>query len=952
MGLLSCSFARCTYQAMFEKKAATFAQRQRQEEEFALHASRDSAGASAGARGATAGRPLSRRVPRRAASGGAPPYSPLKSSASRTGAGVSSAQSKRPLRAASSPETGVSYQPPESDKLAPLVKASGGGGDGSGGGGGNIGGRGDGLGRESNGAVERDQPTLPAVGELSGSAGGAEKKGSSASSSAGDMSGPVAAAATEVVAAAAAAAVATVASIASGTSAAAAAATIVADGEKPDAAKDTLSTPAIQVAATSSTEEMTRTGSGLAVLSERRHTSGGVAVLKPKDTMAGATVSPAVVAGMRRKSTSALKRGATPALALALALAREKQRQAASEPGPKLEPAAGPEPEAEIGAASLAEGGARGRGEKLPERSNEYPTKIKNPSKEEAKEDAEDEKEGGEKEGGEGATQEKKEEEAIHDAPRDAEASDRVAGEARRERADPAAAGVPETREGEVNVVGSDTGDKSRASATVKAGLPGGGDVGAEADASVSGEEARGGVDVGEVGEGMAASTTAVATAATEAAAATERKDDAEAVGGEGTRGVPTEGEVQVESVGGEGEHARSTVPESAGQSPYLTGVDKYSVDGGRIPSTSARYGVLELDAPETVSGGMDGDAVAGGGGGTTSPPGGRTGESGTSATLTKEEVAAAVAAATVSAAVAEAVSTASAPAAAATVTARTSRVSRQEPAEVLASVLPPLAPPAPMAAAAAMDVGAGVTGEREDLRAAAVAATAAAGLGDVAAVTEEEAMDVPDILISQPLLTSPSLRDCAWSGATASTGSPPAMMAKLAYHHHVESPAVESAFDVASDIGSDGTGADVESGSSFHSDNNKDIADSHNKNCGGDGNGRGWKEDGDESSSATAEPVSPGVMTAVAAAMTAARKVTVSVSTSVVSAVASPRARAASTRAATTTAAAVATRRRRAVSDEGVGRVSEGSDCFMTPMFSSCSLYSARKRQATMPAL
>lgn len=106
---------------MFEKKAATFAQRQRLEDEFA---SRD-AGAPAGVRRTTTGRPATRRVPRRAASGGAPPYSPLKSSAS--GAGAASAHGRRPLRAASSPETGVSYRPPESENLSFLPAAAGGG---------------------------------------------------------------------------------------------------------------------------------------------------------------------------------------------------------------------------------------------------------------------------------------------------------------------------------------------------------------------------------------------------------------------------------------------------------------------------------------------------------------------------------------------------------------------------------------------------------------------------------------------------------------------------------------------------------------------------------------------------------------------------------------------------------------------------------------------------------
>ncbi|CAN0307566.1 unnamed protein product, partial [Laminaria digitata] len=59
--------------AMFEKKAATFAERQRQEEEFALHTPGGTGTSAAGARGATTCRPLSRRLPRRAASSGAAP---------------------------------------------------------------------------------------------------------------------------------------------------------------------------------------------------------------------------------------------------------------------------------------------------------------------------------------------------------------------------------------------------------------------------------------------------------------------------------------------------------------------------------------------------------------------------------------------------------------------------------------------------------------------------------------------------------------------------------------------------------------------------------------------------------------------------------------------------------------------------------------------------------------
>ncbi|CAN0217228.1 unnamed protein product, partial [Laminaria digitata] len=134
----------------------------------------------------------------------------------------------------------------------------------------------------------------------------------------------------------------------------------------------------------------------------------------------------------------------------------------------------------------------------------------------------------------------------------------------------------------------------------------------------------------------------------------------------------------------------RSAGLESAGQSQDRARVDNANVNAGggavpvsgeassprRMPSTSARSGELEVDASEAVDGVVDGDDVGGGGSGNTSPPGGRTGESGTSATLT-EKAAAAVAAATVNAAVAVAVSAASAPAAAAA--ARTSRARRGE---------------------------------------------------------------------------------------------------------------------------------------------------------------------------------------------------------------------------------------------------------------------------------
>ena len=874
------------HQAIFEKKAETFAQRQRQEEGFA---SRDT-GASAGARGTVKSRSATRPAPRRAASGGSPPYSPLKLSASGAGTGKESAHGRRPLRAASSPETGVSYRPPEIESLSSLPVATSGGVGGVGDDGGGDGGRGDG----SSGAIDRDQQSLPAVGGGYGSAGGVEGVGGLlASSSAGDPSGEAAAAAAKDVSAVAAAEVSAVAAAA--IKAVAATAT-VADGDKPDAAGDSptpattvgtlpttmpTTTPAtvVEAPAMEGAPAMETGSSGNVARPEQRSSfsslsSGGVAAKRKEsvDAMAGMTAALAV-GRVRRNSTSSLKRGATPALALAhaLALAREKQARDALKQESKAEPAT--KPELKVESSSMTGRVGRGDGEKPPERRDEPTIKVRNPSEE-------NKDEGGDKTGS--------------------------LEEARPTLADPTMAGPLETAGAGVDVVASGACGATR-NASSHAELPGGGgDAGGDANVRATGEGPHGGINVGGVERGtVAAAAMATAVAATEKRGAVVE----EGAEGGGRGGAPKEVRKQDVELPFEENEIGVMVEEMVVGAEKL--VEVTEVEESQQRGENARSGGREPEA---------------------------------GATLTETAAAAVVAAATVNATMGVAVSSASTPAAAVpvpTAALRASRVSWEGTGEGLTSagplVRPPLPPLNPMAAAEAMEAGAGEGGVETTVGLRATEAQAAEEEG-------AEVENVPNIVISQPLLTSPSLRDCAWSGATPSTGSPPAMMAKLAYHHHVESPAVESAFDVASDTGSSlgvshggGSGSGNGSERSYHGDVNDNNADGD-----ADGDVRESKEGGYASSSATAETVSPRVMTAVAVAMTTGKSVTVSTAASATAAAAAgPRTRAESASTAamsaaatvTTAAPAVVTTRRRTVSDDGGRRTSDGSDLYMTPM-------------------